>query len=480
MNSNISQSATEFQELFDEQDFQEVSEEILEKNDFQPDMEKVNQTYPNDDINIKEDLFKGQIYLAHNQINGKKYVGQATCFTGENNNRWGTLGRWKSHVREATGMNQNNCSVLNSAIRKYGEDSFVISTLIKCDMIDLNNYERFFVNLHNSMVPNGYNVREAGGSKGRNNPITIQKMKDAHMGAEHSEETKSKISKGQIGNRRSAKKRNNPEDNDLPKYVMALRSNGVLRGYCISCFPIGIDTKEYAKNISFMINSKRTKEEAYEQCIAKLEEMKIQYKHIDEEIEKIKEESIQENIHLKKEEQFLDKMGKLIQKLPEYIFPIIENNKIIGYYVEGFKNNNGVDFPRKEFTEKTNRWNLDSAEKLVEMYKYINLNNVKLEYIDFNTIEVNDVSKSFYKDYYLPKYLNILNTKGEMKGLKINGFPDSERPNGKYEREFRFRNLQRVVKSFDETYQIATEYLKRLKDGQPYWKIEKDMFDKDV
>ena len=82
----------------------------------------------NDDFNLEDDLNNAQIYLIKNKINGKCYVGQAVCFTGSNNNRWGTLGRWKSHVREALKNDDDHCVLLNNAIRKYGVDNFEIFT----------------------------------------------------------------------------------------------------------------------------------------------------------------------------------------------------------------------------------------------------------------------------------------------------------------------------------------------------------------
>jgi len=44
-------------------------------------------TFKNEDFNLEEDLNNGQIYLIRNKINNKCYVGQATCFTGTNNNK---------------------------------------------------------------------------------------------------------------------------------------------------------------------------------------------------------------------------------------------------------------------------------------------------------------------------------------------------------------------------------------------------------
>ena len=154
--------------------------------------------YENEDFNMDEDLKNGQIYLIKNKENNKCYIGQAVCFTGSNNNRWGTLGRWKSHIREALKPNKDHCVLLNNAIRKYGENSFEISTLIKCTIDELDKYELDFIKLYNTLTPNGYNLKEGGG-KSKNSPETIQKMIESHKGIKHTDLRKINISKGQDG-----------------------------------------------------------------------------------------------------------------------------------------------------------------------------------------------------------------------------------------------------------------------------------------
>ena len=136
-------------------------------------MEK-NIFYDNDDIDIKTDLNNGQIYLIKNKINNKCYVGQATCFMGLDNRKWGTLGRWKSHIREALNTSDDHCLILNNAIRKYGKDSFDIFTLIKCPINELNGYEIEFIKLYDTIQPNGYNIKD-GGSKSKNTVEIIEK-----------------------------------------------------------------------------------------------------------------------------------------------------------------------------------------------------------------------------------------------------------------------------------------------------------------
>ena len=52
--------------------------------------------------------------------------------------------------------------------------------------------------------------------------------------------------------------------------------------------------------------------------------------------------------------------------MPEYIYPILEDNKINGYYVDKIFDNNGKKYPKRTFNEKTNRWNLDEAKNLLK------------------------------------------------------------------------------------------------------------------
>lgn len=412
--------------------------------------------YKNDDFNIIDDLHNGQIYLLTNKETGKNYVGQAKCFTGKNNNRWGTIGRWKSHIREAFTPNQDHCTLLNNAIRKYGPDNFEVKTLIKCNVNDLDENEIKFVQQYNCITPNGYNLK-FGGYSSKNNESTIQKMKESHVGKEHSEKTKNKISKSQIGNRRMEKKRIYEEDNILPKYIVASRKNKIIQSYMIYNFPIGIEEKKYLKPIVFSKSKYGTLENALNEAKTHLEYLKEQYKYIEEETKILKEINIENSIFEKKE-------NKILENLPEFIYPIIEENKLVGYYVDDILNKKGKKYPRRYFNTKTNRWNLDEAKKFVEMLKYINNNNVVLEFTDTDEMEVNDIEKSFYKQYYLPMYFNVYRLRGEILGFCINGFPCNKYKDGKYKKEFRMKTMK-GTRTLDEAYMAGIEYLYELKKG---------------
>jgi hypothetical protein len=166
--------------------------------------------------------------------------------------KWGAQGRWKSHLREAKNTiekgQKDHCTILNQAIRKYGENNFDVITLCECTSVEeMDKKEAEYIQEYNlGCRPNGYNLNY-GGAKGKDSDETREKKKQMRLGKTHDEETKNSISKGQIGNRRGVKPRKYPEDADLPKYISAKRQKEVIVGYAISCFPIEVETKEYVK-----------------------------------------------------------------------------------------------------------------------------------------------------------------------------------------------------------------------------------------
>ena len=85
----------------------------------------------------------------------------------------------------------------------------------------------------------------------------------------------------------------------------------------------------------------------------------------------------------------------------EILKKLILENKIAGYYVKGIKDNNGIEYPKRVFDKKTNRWNLDEANKFIDILNYINKNNVDMFRFDIEEIDVNSIECSFYEQYYL-------------------------------------------------------------------------------
>ena len=119
------------------------------------------------------------IYCIENLINGKKYVGQSTNIDGRRRQHL-------SHLRR--GMHRNEH--LQSAWDKYGESNFEFSIIELCDIANIDELERFYIDKYNLMDDKyGYN-RESGGN----------------LKKKVSKETKEKISK----NHANVSKENNP------------------------------------------------------------------------------------------------------------------------------------------------------------------------------------------------------------------------------------------------------------------------------
>lgn len=136
----------------------------------------------------------GYIYKIINKINGMIYVGQTIQILEE---------RWKQHRKI-----NSNCRYLKYAFKKYGIDKFEFKMICICFDEELDKFEVQYIKLFNSMVPNGYNLRN-GGNSGRHHEETKKKISDTlknkknmvvnissnrKLGKPHNEETKQKIS----------------------------------------------------------------------------------------------------------------------------------------------------------------------------------------------------------------------------------------------------------------------------------------------
>ena len=89
------------------------------------------------------------IHLITNLVNGKKYIGQSIHCNS----------RYTQHKSSAkTGSKQ----LLHRAIRKYGEENFSFDIIELCTKEQLNDLETLYIELANSIVPNGYNICHTG------------------------------------------------------------------------------------------------------------------------------------------------------------------------------------------------------------------------------------------------------------------------------------------------------------------------------
>lgn len=94
------------------------------------------------------------IYIITNQINGKVYIGQSQNIEL----------RWKAHRNRPFNSNSNDYEKpLYRAIRKYGLDNFSFQILEQCDIKDLDNREKYWIDYYKSTdVNNGYNLTKGG------------------------------------------------------------------------------------------------------------------------------------------------------------------------------------------------------------------------------------------------------------------------------------------------------------------------------
>lgn len=282
----------------------------------------------------------GEIYLIRNKENGKCYVGQAMKEVGVLKAKWGTQGRWKSHLREAKNTidkgQKDHCVLLNHAIRKYGENGFEVTTISKCySQAEMDEKEVENIKNYKALVPDGYNLT-TGGSKGKDSDETREKKRQMRLGKKHKEETKQNISTGQIGNRRDVKPRKYPEDASLPKYIQAKRTNSVIVGYSVSSFPIGVEEKKY---VSKSFSNKANPEIALQQAKDYLAELQEQYKDISTQIAEKQEEQTPEEkpaLNITRSAR-KDKQGSDKYDMPKYVSLKLAKGKEIVFAVEGLR-----------------------------------------------------------------------------------------------------------------------------------------------
>lgn len=108
------------------------------------------------------------VYLITNILNKKRYVGQTVQSLSN---------RWKFHLSKASG-----CIALKRAIQKYSKENFEIKALSYCNSIEeMNHREQYYINLFNTLAPNGYNLT-TGGERPEFSEESRQKMSDLKLG----------------------------------------------------------------------------------------------------------------------------------------------------------------------------------------------------------------------------------------------------------------------------------------------------------
>jgi len=262
----------------------------------------------------------------------------------------GTYGRWLAHVKEA--MNgKDSCIYLNNAIRKYGEDGFIVHIITECPISELDKKERYYIKYCDSLAPAGYNITTGGRANFTFSKSVLEQISKANKGIKKSASCVQNNRIAQLGKRYSnLNYRKNPKNKDLPKYIYSTLVKGKLVGYKIG-FPIGIDSKKFVYK---GFNNLKNPKEALDKAIKYLDELKIKYKHVEEETQNRKRENA---------DKILAKIDAKKKKLPEFIQPVMHNTVVIGYKVTGFLDSKGIAYPEKIVTNRTcNYSNLKTAK----------------------------------------------------------------------------------------------------------------------
>lgn len=92
------------------------------------------------------------IYSIENLINHKKYIGQSVNIKH----------RWSCHIRDLNNNIHDN-DYLQNSWNKYGKENFKFEILEECSIDLLNDKERFYIDLYNTMNRGyGYNLKSGG------------------------------------------------------------------------------------------------------------------------------------------------------------------------------------------------------------------------------------------------------------------------------------------------------------------------------
>ena len=114
-------------------------------------------------------------YITTNLLNGKQYIGMHSTKNVDDS----YLG---------SGM------AILEAIQKYGKSNFTRDILCFCDTLEeANKNEEKFIKEYNTLAPNGYNISPTGGV--------------SFIAGHHSEETKLKLAKVQLGRKHTTEHR---------------------------------------------------------------------------------------------------------------------------------------------------------------------------------------------------------------------------------------------------------------------------------
>lgn len=126
-----------------------------------------------------------RIYKITNSFNGKSYIGQTI----------------QSLTRRFSAHALGKSSAISLAIAKYGKEGFSVEEITVCSSLEeLNSAEKHYIEIFNTLAPNGYNLHSGGGSH-KVSDETRQKQRISQLGKKQSAETVAKRANAAKGHR---------------------------------------------------------------------------------------------------------------------------------------------------------------------------------------------------------------------------------------------------------------------------------------
>ena len=97
----------------------------------------------------------GYIYKITNKLNNKVYIGQTR--SARPTDRYAKHKYIASHLEK-----EKHVSLIHRAMNKYGLDNFTFEIIEEVENNLLNKKEMEYIQIYNSLVPNGYNLTKGG------------------------------------------------------------------------------------------------------------------------------------------------------------------------------------------------------------------------------------------------------------------------------------------------------------------------------
>lgn len=136
-------------------------------------------------IDCEDKLYEGSCIYKIQSPSYKIYIGKSRNF--------------KNRVREYNKLKNSSQRRLDNSFKKYGIDNHKIEILFKCEEIDLNLWEIFFIKFFDTFgTKHGLNL-QSGGQGGKLSKESIEIIRNKAKGRVFSEQHKKRISEGKKG-----------------------------------------------------------------------------------------------------------------------------------------------------------------------------------------------------------------------------------------------------------------------------------------